>query len=248
MRYFATISYQGTHYNGWQTQPNGPSVQERVEEALSTILREDISVVGCGRTDAGVHAKNYVFHFDSEGAVENTLLFRLNKILPPDIVFHKVEGVAEQAHARFDANYRAYHYHIGASKNPFNTDTVYYFPFFDKLDRDKMQAAAKLLLAYKSFMPFCKTHSDAKTMNCDLYHSEWHFDREGEMRYHIAANRFLRGMVRLIVGMCLNVGLGKLKLETVREALERQEFLGKSLSVPAHGLFLVEVRYGREEY
>lgn len=243
MRYFAKISYQGTNYSGWQIQPNARSVQQTIEEKLSILLREKIKIVGCGRTDAGVHAKGYVLHFNSENPFDEQSFFRLNKILPGDIVFHKVEQVEATAHARFDANYRAYNYYIGAKKNPFSVDTVYHYPFFYKLDRAKMQAAAKLLLEYKAFTPFCKAHSDAKTMNCDLYKSEWTFDQENEMVFHVAANRFLRGMVRLIVGMCLNVGQGKLKLETVKEAMENQTLLDKSLSAPPHGLFLTDIRY-----
>jgi len=242
MKYFATISYQGTNYHGWQIQPNAISVQATIEQKLSTLLREETKITGCGRTDTGVHAKGYVFHFDSEIPFENKLLFKINKMLPPDIVFHKVTEVAPTAHARFDANYRAYRYYIGAKKNPFQIDTVYYFPSFQKLDRDKMQAAAKLLLEYKAFTPFCKVNSDAKTMNCELHQSEWQFGSE-EMVFHIAANRFLRGMVRLIVGMCLNVGLGKVSLETVKEAMEQQTLLTKSLSAPPHGLFLMDIRY-----
>lgn len=243
MRYFASISYQGTNYNGWQIQPSAPSVQQTIEERLSTLLSQKMKITGCGRTDTGVHAKGYVLHFDSEVPFEEVLLYRLNKMLPGDIVFHSIQEVEETAHARFDANYRAYKYHIGATKNPFNTDLVYHFPSFNKLDKAKMQAAAKLLLEYKSFTPFCKTHSDAKTMNCDLHKAEWDFEKEGEMVFEIAANRFLRGMVRLIVGMCLNVGLGKLKIETVREAMENQTLLTKSLSAPPHGLFLTDIRY-----
>jgi tRNA pseudouridine38-40 synthase len=242
MRYFATISYQGTNYKGWQIQPHDTTVQETIEQRLSTLLRKETKIVGCGRTDTGVHAKGYVLHFDAEEAFESTLLYKINRMLPSDVVFHKVEEVAPTAHARFDANYRAYNYYIGAKKNPFNIDTVYHYPFFEKLDRAKMQAAAKLLLEYKEFTPFCKSHSDAKTMNCDLHQSEWVFNEE-EMVFHIAANRFLRGMVRLIVGMCLNVGLGKVRIETVREAMENQRLLEKSLSAPPHGLFLMDIRY-----
>ncbi|MFK7807393.1 MAG: tRNA pseudouridine(38-40) synthase TruA [Saprospiraceae bacterium] len=243
MRYFATISYQGTNYSGWQIQPHSPSVQEIIQKKLSTLLKSETKITGCGRTDAGVHAKGYVLHFDTEIPFDDTLLFKINKMLPNDIVFHKVTEVEPSAHTRFDANYRAYQYFIGAKKDPFNTDIVYHYPMFHKLNKDRMQAAAKLLLEYKEFTPFCKTHSDAKTMICDLHQSEWNFDKEGRMVYHIAANRFLRGMVRLIVGMCLNVGLGKVKIETVRAAMDNQTLLTKSLSAPPHGLFLMDIRY-----
>ena len=243
MRYFSTISYKGTNYYGWQIQPQATTVQEIIENALSTLLRQEIKIVGCGRTDAGVHAKGYVFHFDIEEPVHHQLVHRINKFLPKDLVFHHIGLVEKNAHARFDANYRAYNYKVGAEKNPFTRNTVYHYPFFKRLNKDKMQEVASLLLEFNEFTPFCKTKSDAKTMYCELYRSEWKFDKSSEMTYHIAANRFLRGMVRLIVGMCLNVGLGKLKVEAVREALVQQCLLKKSYSAPPHGLCLTDIRY-----
>jgi len=245
MRYFAKISYKGTRYFGWQKQPKDISVQEKIEAALAVIFREPTAVTGCGRTDTGVHAKDYVLHFDHRGDLPDDFISRLNKLLPKDIAFHRVSKVEDAAHARFDANHRAYVYHIGAAKNPFTTNTAYHFPFFNKLDRDEMQKAAALLKAYDSFFPFCKSNTQVKTMNCDIKRSEWIFG-ETEMVYHISADRFLRGMIRLIVGMCLNVGQGKLKLKEVEEALQKQERLRKSLSVPPQGLFLEDIRYPYE--
>lgn len=244
MRYFAELSYKGTNYNGWQRQPNAPSVQQVIEKAFSTILRTPIVVTGCGRTDTGVHASQFFMHFDVTENLPKELFKRLNKYLPPDIAIHRLLEVAENAHTRFDANFRAYKYHVIFKKNPFLTDSAFRFPFGHKLDFDKMQAAAKLLLEFDSFFPFCKTKSDAKTMFCELHRSEWVWEKEGEhLVFHIAANRFLRGMVRLIVGMCLNVGVGKLSIEEVRDALEKEERLSKSYSVPPNGLFLCEIRY-----
>lgn len=244
MRYFVELAYNGAKYIGWQKQPNGSSIQTTIEKGLSKILRQSIEVVGCGRTDARVHAKQYFLHFDFEEELPDDLLFRINKVLPKDISFLNVRQVEDTAHARFDATHRAYEYHLDFSKNPFEIDTVYYFSQAEKLDQNKMQEAAKLLFEFKAFFPFCKSKNDARTMNCKIMRSEWVFDNEnGRMVFHISANRFLRGMVRLIVGMCLNVGLGKVSLEEVRNALEKQERLDKSLSVPPHGLFLIDIRY-----
>lgn len=244
MRYFSELAYKGTNFNGWQRQPNAPSVQQTIEEALATILNTAIEVVGCGRTDTGVHASQYFLHFDFEGKFPKEFLRRLNKLLPPDVAFRSVYEVAADAHARFDATRRSYEYHIVLDKNPFLTDTAWHFPFFEKLDLDKTNAAAALLLEYQAFQPFCKSNTDVHTMECDLHRSEWVFDEaERRLVFHISANRFLRGMVRLIVGMCLNVGLGKVELDEVRQALDQQVLLKKSWSVPAEGLFLTKIEY-----
>ncbi len=244
MRYFSELAYKGTNYNGWQRQPNAPSVQQVIEEAISTILSTSVEVTGCGRTDTGVHASQYFLHFDFEGKFPKEFLRRLNKLLPADIAIRSIYEVAADAHARFDAARRSYEYHIGLDKNPFLTDTAWHFPFFEKLDLEKTQAAAALLLNYREFQPFCKSNTDVHTMECTLFRSEWVFDAaSSRLVFHISANRFLRGMVRLIVGMCLNVGLGKVELDEVRQALDQQVLLKKSWSVPAEGLFLTEVRY-----
>lgn len=247
MRYFAELSYNGTNYVGWQSQPNGIAVQAKIEEALSTILREDIAIVGCGRTDAGVHAKKYFIHFDTTNtttSIEDTLTHRINKFLPKDIAFKRFIPVKDQAHARFDATNRGYEYHIEYYKNPLKTDTAYFYPFAHQLDMKLLQESAKLLIDYDEFFPFCKTNSDAKTMCCDIRECRWTLDEvEDHLVFHIAADRFLRGMVRLIVGMCLNVALYKMPLEEVKAAMDNQTRLEKSLSVPAHGLYLSKVEY-----
>lgn len=211
---------------------------------MSLLLDHSIEVTGCGRTDAGVHASQYFLHFDWEQDFPKDFQKRLNRMLPPDIAIRRIFEVAPDAHARFDAVRRSYEYHIILDKNPFQTLTVWHFPFFEKLDLEKTLAAAALLLNYKEFQPFCKSNTDVHTMECDLLRSEWVFDPEKRtLTYHISANRFLRGMVRLIVGMCLNVGLGKLTLEEVRAALDSQTLLKKSWSVPGEGLSLTEVKY-----
>lgn len=244
MRYFSELAYKGTNYSGWQRQPNAPSVQQVIEEALSTILGKTIVVTGCGRTDTGVHASQYFLHFDFEGKFPEEFLRRINKLLPSDVAIRSFVEVTPDAHARFDAVQRSYEYHIVLDKNPFLTDTAWHFPFFEKLDLEKTQAAAALLLNYGEFQPFCKSNTDVHTMECTLFRSAWVLDEAARrMVFHVSANRFLRGMVRLIVGMTINVGLGKIEMDEVRDALERQVLLKKSWSVPAEGLFLTEVRY-----
>jgi tRNA pseudouridine38-40 synthase len=244
MRYFIELSYLGKNYNGWQIQPNAPSVQVAIETALFTILREKIDITGCGRTDTGVHAKQYFAHFDVENEPPSSFLPRVNKILPQDISIYRLIAVESEAHTRFDAFHRAYEYHIEGRKNPFTQDTATFIYNFKDLDREKMQTAAKILLNYQEFAPFCKSDHDAKTLICTLYRSEWIWDDENHRAvYHIAANRFLRGMVRLIVGMCLNVGAGKISLVEVENALEQQILLSKSSSAEPQGLFLTDIKY-----
>ncbi|MFQ5445374.1 MAG: tRNA pseudouridine(38-40) synthase TruA [Saprospiraceae bacterium] len=244
MRYFSELAYLGTNYNGWQKQPNAPSVQETIESAFSTILRANVEVTGCGRTDAGVHASQYFLHFDFEGDFPPGFLERINRFLPPDITIRRVYKVDPDTHARFDATRRSYEYHIVSQKKPFEINTTWHFPFFKKLDFEKVNEVAKVLLNYREFAPFCKTHTDAKTMICNLTRSEWTLDGEaGRMVYHISANRFLRGMVRLIIGTCLNAGLGKVSLAEIRQAMDEQAPLKNSWSVPPNGLFLSEVKY-----
>jgi tRNA pseudouridine38-40 synthase len=231
MRYFTELAYNGSQYSGWQIQPNSLSVQARIQQAFSTIL------------DAGVHASQYFAHFDFDGTFPKSFLQRVNKLLPEEIVIYKIFEVAPDAHARFDAFQRSYEYHLTFVKNPFQTQTTYFYPFAQKPDFDKMQAAAQLLLQFPAFQPFCKSNHDAKTLLCNLTRSEWQQLDENRLVFHITSNRFLRGMVRLIVGMCLNVGLEKVTLEEVKTALEQQILLKKSWSVPPEGLFLTEVKY-----
>jgi tRNA pseudouridine38-40 synthase len=244
MRYFLTLSYLGTRYSGWQVQPNAPSVQADLEKALTTILRQNIEVTGCGRTDAGVHARYYVAHFDAEGGLPPTFLNGLNSLLPDDIAAHSVQPVASEAHARYDAFERSYEYHIALRKDPFETDTAWIFPQSGKLDLKRMQESADLLPNYAAFLPFCKTDSGTEGYGCELKSAFWeHKPDEYRLIFHITANRFLRGMVRLIVGACVNAGLGKIEVADVQSALDEQKPLKKSLSVPPQGLFLTGVRY-----
>lgn len=244
MRYFSELAYKGTNYVGWQRQPNGISVQEKLEDAFSTILRTPMHILGCGRTDTGVHASQFFINFNFDGEFPRGFISRINKFLPKDIAIKSIFPVEEELSARFDANHRSYEYHICFQKNPFLVQTIYYHPFPGQIDLKLMQEAASLLLNYDSFFPFCKSRSDAKTMLCELRRAEWVFNKkEQKLVFYISSNRFLRGMVRLIVGMCLNIGLGRLMIEDVKEAMDKQIRLKKDWSVEAKGLFLTEVRY-----
>ncbi len=244
MRYFLTLAYRGTRYAGWQYQPNAPSVQEVLEKALSVLLRQPISVVGCGRTDAGVHARYYVAHFDAEGDLPDTFLQNINGILPEDIAVYTARLMPDGAHARFDATERHYHYSIALRKDPFAQETTWFYPRASRADIDVLQEVADLLPQYESFLPFCKTDGGNEHYRCAVRLARWEYMPEnGHLVFHIAANRFLRGMVRLIVGCCMAVGQGVLKLQEVRWALEHQKPLPKSLSAPAHGLALTGVHY-----
>lgn len=244
MRYFLTLAYLGSRYAGWQVQPNAPSVQSALETALSTILQENIEITGCGRTDAGVHASYYVAHFDTEKTLPSGLLNGLNSLLAADISVFSCVPVHEGAHARYDAFERSYAYYITLRKDPFATDTAWHYPMFRLIEQEKMQELGNLLLQFDAFLPFCKTDSGLEHYRCTLKRAEWAFEPEQHRWiFHISANRFLRGMVRLIVGACIQVGRGQLSVDEVREALEQQKPLKKSLSVPPQGLFLTDVKY-----
>jgi tRNA pseudouridine38-40 synthase len=242
MRYFIELSYNGTRFSGWQRQPNAPSVQAAIEDVFSLILRQPVELVGCGRTDTGVHARYYVAHFDFEGTLPDFFFERINKMVGRDISLKKISPVHAEAHARFDAFSRSYEYHITFVKNPFEQETKWFFHQHNLLNINQLCKTAEMLRGYENFAPFCKTHSDVKTMQCQLTRSEWIFEGDKAI-FHISANRFLRGMVRLIVGACVNVGLGQMTLEDLTKALDEQSPLTKSYSVPATGLFLTEVKY-----
>jgi tRNA pseudouridine38-40 synthase len=242
-RYFIELAYNGTRLNGWQRQDNAPSVQATIEDALRLILRQPLlEIVGCGRTDTGVHAAEYFAHFDFEGVFPESLLERMNKLVGLDIVLKHIHAVAPDAHARFDAVRRSYNYHLCFQKNPFGAETEWHFQQSKHLNREKMQETADLLRGYKAFAPFCKTNSDAQTMLCDISEATWVFTDNGAI-FTISSNRFLRGMVRLVVGACIKVGLGQMEVADVKHALDTQTPLTKSYSVPPMGLFLSRVIY-----
>lgn len=241
-RYFIYLAYNGKNYCGWQIQPNGMTVQQRIEEALSTILRVKTSIVGAGRTDAGVHARLMVAHFDAEEPIANLSLLtdKLNRLLPPDIALYKIVPVIPEAHARFDATYRTYKYYLTLEKDPFRFDQTY--RYFGNLDFERMNEACKVLFEYIDFTSFSKLHTDVKTNNCRIMHAEW--SQEGDCWvFTIQADRFLRNMVRAIVGTLLDVGRGKMDMAGLRRVIEAKDRCSAGISVPGHALFLVDVGY-----
>lgn len=241
-RYFIYLSYDGTNYHGWQIQPNSDSVQETLNKALATFLRdESIEVVGAGRTDAGVHAKLMVAHFDIDRELDCELVAdKLNRLLPQDISVYSVKRVREDAHARFDATYRTYKYYITTRKDPFARH--YSWRLFQKLDIEKMNEAAAVLFDYIDFTSFSKLHTDVKTNNCRIMEAGW--KQEGDVWvFTIRADRFLRNMVRAIVGTLLEVGRGKLSLSGFREVIEAKDRGRAGTSAPGHALYLVDVTY-----
>jgi tRNA pseudouridine38-40 synthase len=241
-RYFVQCSYNGTNYHGWQVQPNAVSVQEVFEKALTTILREKISVVGAGRTDTGVHASFFVFHFNVETATFDTekLVYKLNSFLPPAVAVQKIWLVDGEMHARFSALSRTYNYFISTEKNPFTTETAYFY--HKPLDIEKMNEAANVLFDYEDFTSFSRLHTDVKTNNCKIYRAEWKRENN-QLVFTIKADRFLRNMVRAIVGTLLEVGRGKLSVKGVRKIIESKDRGAAGASAPAHGLFLTGIEY-----
>ncbi|WP_235297214.1 tRNA pseudouridine(38-40) synthase TruA [Portibacter marinus] len=241
-RFFVKIQYKGTEFSGWQSQPNANTIQDEIESQLEKVLRKSTAIVGCGRTDAGVHASDYVFHFDGDVEDTDTLTFKLNRMLPHSISILKMVEVKSDAHARFDAEKRSYEYHIHKYKNPFNYELSYHHPKLFQADLDLLNQTASSFLMYRDFNTFCKSNTDVKTKLCQLVRSEWEIN-EISMTFHVTADRFLRGMVRLMVGCCVNVALGKIELSDVKIALEAKERLEMDLSVPASGLFLSRIEY-----
>lgn len=242
MRYFIESSYNGTRYSGWQRQPGDLSIQQVLEEAFSLILREEIEITGCGRTDTGVHAQQYFFHLDTSQEFSSELLYRFNKYLPEDIALHAVYQVPDDASARFDAIHRTYRYYLKFEKDPLSPGLSLWYPFKDRLDFRAMGAVSSLIKQYPAFKPFCKEGSDATHYLCSITEVHW-TDTEHEAVFTITSNRFLRGMVRLIVGTCIQVGRGKLTLSEVKSALDAQTTMPRAESAPAHGLHLVSVEY-----
>tara|TARA_R110000868_G_scaffold21640_7_gene89773 strand:- start:63007 stop:63750 length:744 start_codon:yes stop_codon:yes gene_type:complete len=241
LRYFVTFSYFGKHYHGWQKQPNAITVQEVLEDAFSKLLGESILMMGAGRTDAGVHAKQMYAHFEYS-IIKNTvdLLYRLNAFLPKDIAVQKIIEVKDEAHARFDAVSRTYEYWIVQEKNPFFVNNAYYVKY--PLDIQKMNEAAQMLLAYKDFECFSKSNTEVNTFLCDLKEAHW-TKKTDVLVFTITADRFLRNMVRAIVGTLLEVGLGKIEIETVKAIIKSKDRSNAGTSAPAKGLYLTQVLY-----
>ena len=241
-RYFIYFSYKGTAYHGWQIQPNGISVQEVLTSAMTTILRTEVDLVGAGRTDAGVHAQLMVAHFDLENDLPTNfdLVVKLNSYLPKDIAIYKIVRVIPEAHARFDALSRRYEYHIITRKNVFSNELS--TRLSDQLDFEKMNKAAVCLKDFRDFTSFSKVHTDALTNNCTISFAQWEQQGE-EWVFTIQADRFLRNMVRAIVGTLLEVGRGKMSIDKFKSVIEAQNRCSAGTSVPAHGLYLVDIEY-----
>ncbi len=240
MRYRIDLSYDGTNYHGWQSQPNAVSVQETLENALSKVLREKISVTGCGRTDTGVHAEYYVAHFDSINEIDNKTADRLNGLLPDDISIFSINKTSDDFHARFDAKKRSYKYVISKRKNPFLKTYSWYVRY--PLDIDSMQKAADCLFNYTDFTSFSKLHTDVKTNNCKIFHAQFECT-DDLIVFRISADRFLRNMVRAIVGTLVDVGKAKISIDEFCKIIESKNRCEAGQSVPAAGLFLTEVEY-----
>lgn len=246
MRFFLTLSYLGTAYHGWQAQPNAPSVQAAVERALSTLLGAPTPVVGAGRTDTGVHAARYVAHFDTESERPLTgeaFCYHLDALLPADIAAAGVRRVADDAHARFSATGREYKYYVVGRKDPFRRATALCYPF--PLDVERMNEAAEIVRATEDFTSFCKLHGGNKTNLCRIFRSEWTAE-DDVLVYTVAADRFLRNMVRALVGTMLDAGRGKLTPEGFAAVVAARSRGAAGSSAPPQGLFLTEVDYPAE--
>ena len=241
MRYFIEFAYKGTHYHGWQIQPNAPSVQKVLSAGLSTILQHNINLVGAGRTDSGVHAKQMFAHFDTNLQLDSiTLIHKLNSFLPVDIAIIGVYKVAANAHARFDAKKRTYKYYINSKKNAFESQNSWYFKHV--LNLDLMNKACEILKQHTNFECFSKVHTDVNTFNCKIEHALWEQENNNYL-FTIAADRFLRNMVRAIVGTMINVGLEKVSLPDFEVIIASKNRQKAGFSVPAHGLYLTNVDY-----
>ena len=245
MRYFIHLAYNGANYCGWQTQPELPTVQLTLEQALTTLLRHPTAIVGCGRTDTGVHASNFYAHFNATDEVDTRqLTFKLNSFLPDDIAIYEIFAVRDNAHARFDATARTYQYHVSDRRLPFKQglySRIYYRP-----NLELMNQGANLLMEYEDFTSFAKLHTQVKTNICHLSLAQWE-EREDEWVFTIRSNRFLRNMVRSVTGTLLDVGRGKLSLDGLRQIIERKDRCAAGVSMPPQGLFLTRVEYPFEE-
>ncbi|MBQ8593058.1 MAG: tRNA pseudouridine(38-40) synthase TruA [Bacteroidaceae bacterium] len=245
-RYFIYLAYDGTRYHGWQIQPNGISIQQELMTALATFLRREVEVTGAGRTDAGVHARLMVAHFDFPTPLDTgQVTDKLNRLLPPDIAVYKVIQVKPDLHARFDATYRTYRYYVTTAKVPFNRQ--YTCRIIGKpLDFEAMNKAAETLFDYTDFTSFCKLHTDVKTNNCHIMQAHWQQQSETTWVFTIQADRFLRNMVRAIVGTLFEVGRGKLTIEGFRQIIEKKDRCAAGTSAPGHALFLEDIGYELE--
>lgn len=246
MRYFFYIAYNGSNYHGWQVQPNANTVQAEINNALSTILQQSIETIGSGRTDSGVHAKEQVFHCDLDLQIpENDLIHKMNGLLPDSIVLEKILNVKEDAHARFDAISRSYEYHIHFKRRPFGLGE--YYSTNKRPDFELMNKACDLLIGKHDFTSFSKVKTEVNNFYCDVSRAEWEFNEENAV-FFVTANRFLRGMVRAIVGTLLSVGYGAISLEEFENIIIAKNRSRAGQSVPPQGLYLCDVRYPEEVF
>lgn len=239
LRYFIEVAYKGTNYSGFQIQQNANSVQAEIEKALKIFYKEDFKLTGSSRTDAGVHALQNFFHFDTESAITDSS-YHLNAILPKDIVVKRIFLVQSDAHCRFDALSREYGYYIYQHKDPFLQDRAYFFPY--SVDISLMQQAAKELINHQDFTTFSKRNTQTKTANCNIMNSEWRVEKD-ILSYNVRSNRFLRGMVRGLTGTMLQVGRNKISIDEFVNIIEQKDCTKADFSVPPQGLFLLKVEF-----
>lgn len=241
-RYFINLSFDGKRYHGWQIQPNGISVQEELQRGLSLLLRREVEVMGAGRTDSGVHARTMVAHFDNPEAIDaNQLCYRLNRVMPTDIAINSIYPVDEEMHARFSATNRTYRYFVHTKRDPFCRD--YSVEMHYPINFELMNESAKMLLDAEDFKAFCKSNHDAKTTLCDVRTARWVQIDDSHWYFEISANRFLRNMVRAVVGTLIEVGRGRMSIAKMRSVVYEGTRCDAGESMPAHGLFLWEVEY-----
>ena len=242
MRYFIWFGYDGTQYHGWQIQPNGITVQSELQRCLSLLLREDVSITGAGRTDTGVHARRMAAHFDTEQPVDTLVLAKkLNGLVHHDIAIYSIEPVAADLHARFSAVSRTYRYYVHTRKDPFLC--TYSLELHYQPDYALMNEAGRILMEYDDFGAFCKAGSDVKTTLCHVTHAQWHQTSPTTWYFEITANRFLRNMVRAVVGTLVEVGRGRMTLDDFRQVIEGKQRTQAGESMPAKALFLEDVSY-----
>jgi tRNA pseudouridine38-40 synthase len=240
LRYFLDISYKGTAFHGWQKQPNAHTVQESLEDAMKVVLRQPVDLTGSGRTDTGVHALQQMVHFDIDRSLDQDFIYKLNHILPESIVANRLYRVPEQSHARFDAVSRSYEYHIHTSKDPFVLQQSYWVR--PKIDIDRLNAAARYLMGKQDFCSFSKVHTDVAHFTCEVTEARW--EQQGnKVVFHVTANRFLRGMVRALVGTMLEVGIGKKDPQWIKEILDAKDRKAAGRAVDPEGLFLTRIVY-----
>ena len=243
MRLLFSISYDGTTYAGWQRQPHDLTVQEVIEKALFTIIRIVTPITGCGRTDAGVHASEYYFHCDIKVVNLDKIVYQLNSVLPADIVIHNVRQVDDEFSARFNATKRSYEYFIHTAQDPFIRQYSFYYPQLETISIERLDEFCTFIAEQSEFVPFCKSNSGVNHYRCSIYDVKLIKLEDGKYKFCIQANRYLRGMIRLMVGAMLNYGREKLTMAQLITAFEEQSLLSLSWSVPGHGLFLSEVLY-----